>query len=218
MSPTLTRTIFLNDLRTPEIWKSFALSLSVHFVFVVSAFYSPELLSWAGSSIRAQRGQAATHFTVVTHAPRTPDAPLASRTSHSRSTPTAPAAQTQTPRAQTEIPMILGTSELGSGGSATHPYFSDLLNRIAAGKAYPPGARRLGLTGTVMVDFVLKRDGTLSEIKLGPETAHPWLNQAALETLERVGRVAPIPEEIALGDLSLRVPIRFTLTQNHARL
>jgi protein TonB len=66
-------------------------------------------------------------------------------------------------------------------------------------------------TGTVEVEFTILSDGTIGSARVIAPCRYRKLNKAALHTLERVGRFPPIPDTLNVSELSICVPIRYTL-------
>jgi protein TonB len=69
---------------------------------------------------------------------------------------------------------------------------------------YPPMARAARMEGTVMVDAVILKDGTVSEVKVLSST-HEFFNQACIDAV-RQWRFTPGPQ-----DVILTVTVNFTL-------
>lgn len=68
-------------------------------------------------------------------------------------------------------------------------YLSELLERIEAHKFYPTAARRRGMQGVIQVSFLLRPDGTISELQVGKGPG--VLRQAAEEA---VAKALPLPK------------------------
>lgn len=90
-------------------------------------------------------------------------------------------------------------------------YLKALLAAIARAQRYPERARRQGKSGAAVVSFVIQADGSLSAIRLARGSGHPELDQAALESLNRLGRFKPIPPGLNRSHWPIQVPIRFRL-------
>jgi protein TonB len=86
-----------------------------------------------------------------------------------------------------------------------------LQRAISRKRYYPTAARRKKLQGKVYVSFLLRRDGRLTGIALAKGSGHDVLDDAAMETLRRLGRFKPIPDAIGRSQWRLRVPINFAL-------
>ena len=90
-------------------------------------------------------------------------------------------------------------------------YLSALQQAIARHRFYPSTARRDGVEGTVTVLFTIQADGRITGAKVAAGSGSALLDEAALETLSRLGRFRPIPAELQRERWPLRVPIRFAL-------
>jgi protein TonB len=90
-------------------------------------------------------------------------------------------------------------------------YRSKLLDSIMAAKRYPLRARRKGIEGETMVTFSVLKGGQIVDIGILEHSGHRILDKAALETLERIGRLDPIPFEFAKDRWDFKIPIRFQL-------
>lgn len=161
--------------------------------------------------------------------PRAPQAPKARpepKASETRPKPEPKvAAQAPSPDAkgQAETPRAAGRPGAGAadgtpGEAAAHVsaeveqrYLSALQQAIARHKFYPQAARRGGVEGTVTLGFVIEADGSITGAQVATASGSPLLDEAALETLARLGRFRPIPEELRRERWPLRVPIRFAL-------
>jgi len=75
---------------------------------------------------------------------------------------------------------------------------------IARTLVYPPSARRNGLEGKVLLEFVLLADGRIRELALRSSSGFPVLDAAALAAVERA---APFPPPGV--DVLVVVPVVF---------
>ncbi len=90
-------------------------------------------------------------------------------------------------------------------------YLRGLQQAIARNRFYPPGARREDVTGVVTVAFTVQGDGRLGDIRVAKSSGSEALDQAALETLRRLGSYKPIPAGTGRTRWPVRVPIVFNL-------
>lgn len=88
-------------------------------------------------------------------------------------------------------------------------YLAELQARIEKEKVFPSNARVRKLEGEVLVSFVVEANGTVKDVKIESPCPHSKLNQAALQLIQGLGRVAPIPEALKVRSLAMRVPIRY---------
>jgi protein TonB len=78
--------------------------------------------------------------------------------------------------------------------------------RIARVLAYPSLARKLGLQGRCVVEFVLLASGAIRGQRVLEGTGHPLLDAAALEAV-RAGAPYPAPGT----DVRIATPVAFSL-------
>ncbi len=105
-----------------------------------------------------------------------------------------------------------GGKEGGANAKALEShYLAGLQRAIAKKRRYPSSARRRGETGVVTVSFVLAQSGRISGARVDKSSGSARLDQAALDTLKRLGRYKPIPKALGRTSWRLRVPIRFAL-------
>lgn len=76
---------------------------------------------------------------------------------------------------------------------------------------YPRAAARAGYEGTVLVRFVLRRDGRLRASELVDSSGHALLDRAALELLDRAAPFPPIPGGSGVDEVELVLPIDYRL-------
>jgi periplasmic protein TonB len=82
---------------------------------------------------------------------------------------------------------------------------------LAQFRKYPRAAARAGYQGTVMVRFVLDRDGSLLASELIDSSGHALLDRAALELLDRAAPFPPLPSGSGLDEVELVLPIDYRL-------
>ncbi|MEA3276474.1 MAG: energy transducer TonB, partial [Pseudomonadota bacterium] len=105
-----------------------------------------------------------------------------------------------------------GGSGAGSSKAAAEAgYLAELQRAIARHRFYPRKARRDGLEGVVRVFFVIEADGRITGVRIAGSSGSKLLDEAAVKTLNRLGRFKPIPGEIGRKRWPLRVPINFAL-------
>jgi protein TonB len=103
----------------------------------------------------------------------------------------------------------------GSDGIATErvkaSFLAALAKQIDRKKFYPRASRRRGEQGTVVIGFVIERDGDLTDLKVQTSSSFARLDQAVLNMLAKVSPFHPIPDSLGLDRLPISVPIAFTL-------
>jgi protein TonB len=92
-------------------------------------------------------------------------------------------------------------------------YLAQVRAAIERHKRYPSAARRAGMTGQVVLQFVILADGRVVDPGVNESTGHAAFGSAALESLRRAGHMPPFPETIRQERLVVQVPIAFTLRE-----
>ncbi len=136
--------------------------------------------------------------------PEQENAPVSSLDSKSQ-----PASNKRGADAKEKQPMQVAMS--GRYARLTREYESNLLRLIERHKYYPLRARREGLEGTTMVSFTVSRSGDINGISLARSSGKKLLDQAAIQTIKRIGHAPPLPEGIAMNRRSFMVPIKYDL-------
>jgi protein TonB len=95
-------------------------------------------------------------------------------------------------------------------------YKAQILSHIKKHRKYPLAARRRGIKGTVNVDFLLYRDGTLGDIKVTKRSKHQILNNAAVESIKAGEPYPPFPSGMQEQSILIGVPITFNLVEETA--
>lgn len=99
----------------------------------------------------------------------------------------------------------------GTGGSIGD-FTSQLRAALESEKEYPAVARARHQTGRVSVGFTLrKEDGLFVNIHFVQISDYERLNRSAIETVKRVARFKPVPDEVSKGDWNVVVPLEFTI-------
>lgn len=103
------------------------------------------------------------------------------------------------------------TSTTGGTQAEQQSYLSRILAHAARFKRYPQSARQQGVTGTVHVNFYLKKNGRIKNSKIIKSSGDPNLDQAALDVLLRASPFPAIPNNLSKDGLALTLPIEFSL-------
>jgi protein TonB len=106
---------------------------------------------------------------------------------------------------------VVATEPAVSLGRLRESYKAALLAAIERHKFYPARARRRGLEGQVLVRFRINADGQVEAISLAESCGSGLLDRAALRTIERLGKLAPLPPALGLSHWDLMVPIEYRL-------
>jgi protein TonB len=92
-------------------------------------------------------------------------------------------------------------------------YLAEVRAAIERHKRYPSIALRMGMTGQVVLQFVILADGRVIDPSVAESNGHAAFSSAALESLRRAGTMPPFPETIQQERLVVQVPMAFTLTE-----
>jgi protein TonB len=90
-------------------------------------------------------------------------------------------------------------------------YLAALVREIERHRFYPRVSRRLNEEGTVVVRFIIQRDGRLTDIAIDNSSGSRRLDEAALQTLGKTTPFEPMPAVLGREQLSLTVPIVYHL-------
>lgn len=102
-----------------------------------------------------------------------------------------------------------GTSVRGTNTEGA--FLAELQRAIIRHQRYPEQARREGRQGSATLSFVLLGDGRFDQVRVARSSGDRDLDQAAIESLHRLGRFRPIPLELGRDRWPLSVVIRFNL-------
>jgi periplasmic protein TonB len=86
-----------------------------------------------------------------------------------------------------------GRGSFGSGKGPGDDYLDRLRRHLAKYKHYPPEAVKRKEEGTVLLSFVLARDGTVLEAAVERSSGFPLIDQAALDMVRHASPVPPLP-------------------------
>jgi protein TonB len=109
-----------------------------------------------------------------------------------------------------------GQGGLGGGSGQGNPdemkaYLARVRKRLTASKKYPPAARAQKLEGVATVSFLLAPDGRVLSSRLAKSSGHPALDEEVMALVRRVSPLPPRPKDLPQDNLSLTVPIQFSL-------
>jgi TonB family protein len=93
-------------------------------------------------------------------------------------------------------------------------YLALIMGRLEKNKIYPLSVRKRGIEGDITAAFTIRRDGSVSELRLADPSGHRFLVQAAFETI-RSASPFPVMEGRA-GDYTVQVSIRYRLEDEDA--
>ena len=90
-------------------------------------------------------------------------------------------------------------------------YLISVREKIERNKYYPRSAKKLRQTGKVELKFTILKDGSIKGIEVVSACRYGRLNRAAVKTLERIGKFAPLPDAFDTGEVTVKVPIVYML-------
>lgn len=108
-------------------------------------------------------------------------------------------------------PQGSGTGMFGTGQGPGDDYLEKLRRWLAKYKKYPDEAHKKKQEGTVLVAFVLARDGTVLEARIERSSGFPLIDQATIDMMRRASPVPPVPASYTGERLAIAMPVRFTI-------
>lgn len=94
---------------------------------------------------------------------------------------------------------------------AERTYLAEFLGALSKYKHYPRSARLREQQGRVLVELVLKQDGTINDVKVSRPSRHSLLNRAALRSVRRMKRFKPFPPDVSRSSWRLRIPFQYSM-------
>jgi len=104
-----------------------------------------------------------------------------------------------------------GNAEAQVQYTSEKEYFEMLNRRVQRFKEYPESAKSSHIEGKVHVQFVLLKDGTLSDIKILKSSRHKKLDEAAVQALIKASPFPKPPDFLFKGPVTMRINILFEL-------
>ncbi|MDO6564137.1 energy transducer TonB [Amphritea sp. 1_MG-2023] len=101
--------------------------------------------------------------------------------------------------------------ETGGNPAARQSYLTRVMARIARFKRYPRSARKDGVTGVVVVKFIIRKSGKVESSAIINSSGDSRLDQEAIDMLVRSSPFASIPDELSSSHLELTLPVEFSL-------
>jgi protein TonB len=109
------------------------------------------------------------------------------------------------PRSKSKT-LMLNTSEL-----KYQKYLIDLRHKIEQYWEYPRAAVMRGWEGKLFIDFTIKRDGTISDIRLARSSRYPVLDDAAITALKLAAPFATFPKNFEVNEIKVHGQFVYTL-------
>ena len=107
-----------------------------------------------------------------------------------------------------------GDEEQTPGGGETalpDDYLLRLQSWLERHKDYPRQARRRRLQGTVLLFFVMSREGKVLHHEIRRSSGYKMLDREAQAMIERAQPLPPLPVSVSGAQLELLLPVRFAL-------
>ena len=149
----------------------------------------------------------------VPHPPETErneqqSSPIADEKSSRNNTAAGQSVESETVRQERQSTAIepMTESGKGDGGASKNDDFQFVRDLIVKNVSFPISARRMGLTGKIVVAFLLKEDGQVENITVVESTGHDILDSNVVATIRRI---SPFPKPPAAARIVL--PITFHL-------
>ena len=111
-----------------------------------------------------------------------------------------------------ETGITFDTTEVALSG-----YMGRLKHKIENAWVYPYSALKDGIYGDLKISFVIRRDGTLGEVRVVRTSGHVVLDEAALEALRAAEPFWPLPELFPKEALLINGRFIYTLSGRHVR-
>ncbi|MEL0168241.1 MAG: energy transducer TonB [Pseudomonadaceae bacterium] len=129
--------------------------------------------------------------------------------------PAAPAVETgQSEANQAQLKQSTGVGSAataGGMGGASTDYKAKVAASLARHRHYPPMSRRRGEEGTVVLTFIIHRDGSVTGEQISESSGFERLDRAALKTLKNASPFPPFSDDMPDEQMSIRAPINFGL-------
>jgi protein TonB len=106
----------------------------------------------------------------------------------------------------------MGSGQGRGSGSALQVYLRKIRQLLERHKNYRWMARRRNIQGVVVVRFTIAAGGQIAASRIRRSSGHDLLDEAAKETLRRVGRFPPLPADLNRQQLTIEVPLAFRLS------
>jgi protein TonB len=92
-------------------------------------------------------------------------------------------------------------------------YLALVLAELEQYKYYPQQARRRGLKGQVVLQFVILPDGQVMDPRITHSRGHATFASAALTALRQASPLPPFPPDVKQNRLLVEVPMSYELTE-----
>lgn len=89
-------------------------------------------------------------------------------------------------------------------------YVRNVQKQISKTILYPPEAKRYGWGGTVRMNMLILRDGTLAYALIQESSGHEVMDESALRAAKRIAPYSGFPSDVNLQELNITVPIVYS--------
>ncbi|MBI5826908.1 MAG: TonB family protein [Deltaproteobacteria bacterium] len=96
------------------------------------------------------------------------------------------------------------TLQLNTSEIRYQRYLLDMKDRIRRFWDYPEIAGRNGWQGTLKLNFTIRKDGTVDDIRLIESSKYPVLDEAAITAIRLAAPFAPFPANFDIEELNIR--------------
>lgn len=120
--------------------------------------------------------------------------------------------EAEAPKGEQGKTLQLNTSEL-----RYQRYLIGMKDRIQLFWEYPDVAARSGWHGRLRIDFVINRDGTVSDIRLVKSSNYPVLDDAAITALKLASPFQPFPANFTIESILIRGSFEYSFYGNEGR-
>ena len=90
-------------------------------------------------------------------------------------------------------------------------YYMEIRSKVAKQQVYPRIARMQGLSGRVLVTFVLSKNGNIFEAKVQSSSGHEILDRSAVEAVKSAQPFPVFPEFFNRDSVRVEIPLVYNL-------
>lgn len=90
-------------------------------------------------------------------------------------------------------------------------YVGSVIQMIEREKRYPPAALRRGQQGRVVLSLKLGVGGEVLSASVAEPSPFQDLDDASLETIQRIKRFPPLPHDLKQSEIDLKIPVEYKL-------